>query len=113
MLLSRGGRAIRFPEDQISVVGRAAQGVKGMDLKGDGVVGMLLIRRLSTVLIPCCLAITRRSGRAGLGGLHAAGTRQYPVKIVRQRIPVTGKRELTAPAFTTAVGSSIVTLDRR
>ena len=29
MLLSRGGRAIRFPEDQISVVGRTAQGVKG------------------------------------------------------------------------------------
>jgi DNA gyrase subunit A len=50
MLLSRAGRAIRFPEDQITVVGRTAQGVKGMSLKDDEVVGMLLIRRDSTVL---------------------------------------------------------------
>jgi DNA gyrase subunit A len=51
MLLSRGGRAIRFPEEDISVVGRTAQGVKGMTLKGeDQVVGMLMIRRDSTVL---------------------------------------------------------------
>lgn len=51
MLLSRSGRAIRFPEEEVSVVGRAAQGVRGMGLKGDDeVVGMLLIRRDSTVL---------------------------------------------------------------
>tara|TARA_Y100000588_G_scaffold345198_4_gene392207 strand:- start:15979 stop:18495 length:2517 start_codon:yes stop_codon:yes gene_type:complete len=51
MLLSRGGRAIRFPEEEVSVVGRAAQGVRGMELRGDDeVVGMLLIRRDSTVL---------------------------------------------------------------
>ena len=51
MLLSRAGRAIRFPESQVSVVGRAAQGVKGMSLKGDDeVVGMLMIRRDATVL---------------------------------------------------------------
>ena len=51
MLLSRGGRAIRFPEDQVSIVGRTAQGVKGMALKGDDeVAGMLMIRRDATVL---------------------------------------------------------------
>ena len=50
MLLSRSGRAIRFPEEEISIVGRSAQGVKGMTLKDDEVVGMLLIRRDSTVL---------------------------------------------------------------
>jgi DNA gyrase subunit A len=51
MLLARGGRAIRFPEDQVSIVGRTAQGVKGMSLKGDDeVAGMLLIRRDATVL---------------------------------------------------------------
>ena len=51
MLLSRGGRAIRFPEDDVSVVGRTAQGVKGMSLQGDDeVVGMLLVRRDATVL---------------------------------------------------------------
>ncbi len=51
MVLSRGGRAIRFPESQISVLGRTAQGVKGMGLKGeDRVVGMLLVRREAQVL---------------------------------------------------------------
>jgi DNA gyrase subunit A len=50
MLLSRAGRAIRFPEDEITIVGRSAQGVKGMTLKDDEVVGMLMIRRDSTVL---------------------------------------------------------------
>ena len=49
MLLSRSGRAIRFPEEQISIVGRTAAGVKGMSLKDDEVIGMLLIRRDSTV----------------------------------------------------------------
>lgn len=52
ILLSRGGKAIRFPEDQVSIVGRTAQGVKGMSLKGDDeVAGMLLIRREATVLM--------------------------------------------------------------
>ena len=51
MLLTRGGRAIRFPEREISVLGRTAQGVKGIDLRDDDhVVGMLLIRRDAAVL---------------------------------------------------------------
>jgi DNA gyrase subunit A len=51
MLLSRKGRAIRFPENDVSVVGRTAAGVRGMALKGDDrVAGMLLIRRNATVL---------------------------------------------------------------
>jgi len=51
LLLSRGGRAIRFAENQISIVGRTARGVKGMALKGDDeVAGMLLIRRDAKVL---------------------------------------------------------------
>ncbi len=51
MLLNGAGRAIRFVEEDVSVVGRTAQGVKGMDLEDDDeVVGMLLIRRDATVL---------------------------------------------------------------
>ncbi|MGM0669690.1 MAG: DNA gyrase subunit A, partial [Gemmatimonadota bacterium] len=46
LVFSREGRAIRFPEDQISILGRTARGMKGMGLKGgDSVVGMLLVRR--------------------------------------------------------------------
>jgi len=51
LLLSGSGRAIRFAEAEVPVVGRSAQGVKGMDLKGgDEVVGWLLIRREAAVL---------------------------------------------------------------
>ncbi len=51
MLLTRDGRAIRFAEEDVSVVGRTARGVKGIDLRDDDrVVGMLLIRREATVL---------------------------------------------------------------
>ena len=51
MLVTKAGRAIRFLESDLSVLGRTAQGVKGIDLKGDdAVVGMLLIRRDAWVL---------------------------------------------------------------
>ena len=51
MLITRDGRAIRFLESDLSVLGRTAQGVKGIDLKGDdSVVGMLLLRRDAWVL---------------------------------------------------------------
>jgi DNA gyrase subunit A len=84
MLLARGGRAIRFPEDQISLVGRTAQGVKGMALKGnDEVAGMLLIRRDSNVLSVSEDGLAKRTpvsefplqNRGGMGTLAApAGT---------------------------------------
>jgi len=51
ILLTREGRSIRFEEREVPVVGRTAQGVKGIDLKGDdGVVGVVLIRREASVL---------------------------------------------------------------
>ena len=51
MLMTREGRAIRFPETELPVLGRTARGVKGIDLKGDDqVVGMLTIRRDAAVL---------------------------------------------------------------
>jgi DNA gyrase subunit A len=78
MLLSRGGRAIRFPEEEVSVVGRTAQGVKGMGLRGDDeVVGMILIRRDAAVLTVSEDGMGKRTpvgefplqGRGGLGTL--------------------------------------------
>jgi DNA gyrase subunit A len=82
MLLARGGRAIRFPEDEISVVGRTAQGVKGMTLKNDEVVGMLMIRRDSTVLTVSEDGLGKRTPvgdfplqkRGGLGTLATSGS---------------------------------------
>lgn len=81
VVFSRGGRAIRFPEDQISVLGRTAQGMKGMGLRGDDtVVGMLLVRRDAQVLTVTETGIGRRTpldefpmqNRGGLGTLALA-----------------------------------------
>ena len=50
VLVTRHGRAIRFPESQIPPTGRVTQGVKGIGLrKGDGVIGMVVVRRDATV----------------------------------------------------------------
>ena len=51
LLFTRAGRAIRFPETDLSVLGRTARGVRGIDLKGDdSVVGLLLVRRDAWVM---------------------------------------------------------------
>ena len=82
MLLSRQGRAIRFPEEEVSVVGRSAQGVKGMGLRGkDEVAGMILIRRDSSVLTVSEDGLAKRTEasdyplqkRGGLGTLAVSG----------------------------------------
>ncbi|MBX6423682.1 DNA gyrase subunit A [Thermosulfurimonas sp. F29] len=44
LLLTRRGQAIRFPEDQVRPMGRAAAGVKGIELaRGDEVVSLLVL----------------------------------------------------------------------
>jgi DNA gyrase subunit A len=89
MLLSRAGRAIRFPEDQVSIVGRTAQGVKGMALKGDDeVAGMLMIRRDATVLTVSEDGLGKRTplsdfplqNRGGMGNLAVpSGDKNAPI----------------------------------
>jgi DNA gyrase subunit A len=50
VLVTRQGRAIRFPEGDVPPTGRATQGVKGVGLrKGDSVVGMVVVRREATL----------------------------------------------------------------
>ena len=82
ILLSREGRAIRFPEEEVSVFGRTAQGVKGMGLRGeDEVVGLLLIRRDATVLMVSEDGSGKRTAvsefplqkRGGLGTMAVSG----------------------------------------
>ena len=83
MVFSRDGRAIRFPEGQISLLGRTAQGMKGMGLKGDdSVVGMLLVRREAQVLTVTEDGLGRRTpvdeyplqNRGGLGTMVLPGS---------------------------------------
>jgi DNA gyrase subunit A len=50
VLVTRQGRAIRFPEQDVPTMGRVAQGVKGVQLRAsDAVVGMVVVRRDATL----------------------------------------------------------------
>ncbi len=51
VLATREGQAIRFPEDKVRNMGRAAYGVKGVTLaKKDRVIGMVVVKRDATLL---------------------------------------------------------------
>jgi DNA gyrase subunit A len=50
-IASRGGKSIRFPEEQVRPMGRVAAGVRGMTLsEGDEVVGMEILSPGATIL---------------------------------------------------------------
>jgi DNA gyrase subunit A len=51
IIATREGKSIRFPEDQVRPMGRAASGVRGMSLReGDAVVGMEILEPGATIL---------------------------------------------------------------
>jgi DNA gyrase subunit A len=91
MLLSRDGRSIRFPESDVPLMGRTAQGVKGMGLRDDDrIVGGLLLRREAEVLTVTEKGIGRRTEvaefplqhRGGLGTLAGSGGSGKPEPVV-------------------------------
>jgi DNA gyrase subunit A len=50
VVVTRQGRAIRFPESEVPLQGRTTQGVKGVGLrKNDAVIGMVIVRREATL----------------------------------------------------------------
>ena len=52
VLGSRDGQAIRFPEEKVRAMGRTAYGVRGIALaKGDYLIGMVVIKRQSSLLV--------------------------------------------------------------
>ncbi len=52
VIITRGGKSIRFPEDDVRCMGRTACGVRGINLEaGDVVVALALVDNLSTLLV--------------------------------------------------------------
>jgi DNA gyrase subunit A len=50
VLVTVEGRAIRFPETEVPLLGRVTQGVRSMQLRGgDAVIGMVVVRREATL----------------------------------------------------------------
>jgi len=62
LLITKQGKAIRFPEDQIREVGRASRGVRGVSLgKGDDVIAMAIAQLKSELLTVTALGFGKRS----------------------------------------------------
>ncbi|MBW1981066.1 MAG: DNA gyrase subunit A [Deltaproteobacteria bacterium] len=49
-LMTQAGKALRFPENEIRPMGRAARGVRGMDVNGSALVGMEVVNNEATIL---------------------------------------------------------------
>jgi DNA gyrase subunit A len=78
VLVTRSGRAIRFPESEVPFMGRTAQGVVGIRLRpGDRVVDMVVVRRDATLCTVTSLGFAKRTPvseypvqrRGGLGNI--------------------------------------------
>ena len=122
ILLSRGGRAIRFPEDEVSVFGRTAQGVKGMGLRdGDEVVGLLLIRRDATVLLVSEDGLGKRTPvsefplqkRGGLGTLVVPGDAAAPIVSALEVVDSDELMVVTATGEVSRVKADVVPVQGR
>ena len=83
LLVSRNGRAIRFPERDVPVVGRVALGVKGIGLQGgDEVIALVVAVREASILMVADSGAGKRTPisefplqrRGGLGALVAPMT---------------------------------------
>ncbi|HEX8907012.1 MAG TPA: DNA gyrase subunit A [Longimicrobiaceae bacterium] len=72
VLVARGGRAIRFPEAEVPMMGRVAQGVRGMKLKaGEAVAGLAVARREGGEL--CVVTERGWAKRVALDEMQAQG----------------------------------------
>lgn len=89
LLSSANGMAIRFPSEEVRVMGRGARGVRGMQLEdGDKVIGMEAVKEGDVVLTitakgygkRTALDEYRRQGRGGMGTIDIkTGERNGPV----------------------------------
>ena len=123
MLLTRDGRAIRFPEEELPIVGRNAQGVKGIDLRDDDrVVGLLLIRRDAAVLTVSEDGMAKRTPvgefplqkRGGLGTLAVPGSgKPSAVVSALEVLPEDEVMLISAGGKVTRVGARDVPLQGR
>ncbi|MDP3703477.1 MAG: DNA gyrase subunit A [Candidatus Omnitrophota bacterium] len=95
LLLTKQGKAIRFPEEQVREVGRSARGVRGIGLgKGDEVVGAELVRQDATLLTVTELGFGKRTpiGEYRLQSRGGKGT--INVKVTKKNGAVVGSRTM-------------------
>jgi DNA gyrase subunit A len=95
LLPTRGGMAIRFPEDQVRPMGRNARGVIGIRLEqGDGVVGMAILEAESTasILTVCEQGFGKRTDATEYRVQNRGGVGIITIKTTDRNGPVVGCR---------------------
>jgi DNA gyrase subunit A len=95
VLVTRGGRAIRFPEVGIPLMGRATQGVKGIELRsGDAVVGMVVVRREATLCTVTEQGFAKRTAVHDYPIQRRGGMGSTAMEVSDRTGPLVGAKEL-------------------
>ena len=93
---TRGGKAIRFPEDKVRAMGRSARGVRGIDLaKGDCVIGMEVVSPGNIILTATEFGYGKRSRVDDYRLTNRGGKGVINIKVTEKNGPVVGIRRVT------------------
>ncbi len=93
---TRGGKAIRFPEDKVRAMGRSARGVRGIDLAaGDCVIGMEVVSPGNIILTATEFGYGKRSRVDDYRLTNRGGKGVINIKVTEKSGPVVGIRRVT------------------
>ena len=93
---TRGGKAIRFPEDKVRAMGRSARGVRGIDLaEGDCVIGMEVVSPGDIILTATEFGYGKRSRVDDYRLTNRGGKGVINIKVTEKSGPVVGIRRVT------------------
>jgi DNA gyrase subunit A len=95
VLVTRQGRAIRFSESDVPLMGRVAQGVKGIQLRaGDAVVGMVVVRREATLCVVTECGYAKRTPVSAYPSQRRGGLGTIAFDVSAKTGPVVAVKEL-------------------
>jgi len=96
VLITKQGKAIRFPEAQVREVGRSARGVRGIRLgKGDEVMAMALVRPKADLLTVTTLGFGKRTGLEEYRLQSRGGKGIINLKVAQKNGSVVGAKTVT------------------
>src|SRR5690606_27297629 len=111
VLVTRDGRAIRFAESQVPPTGRVTQGVQGIGLrKGDGVVGMVVVRRDATVCTVTANGYAKRTPIGDYPAQNRGGLGTITLDVTERTSPLGAVKELIEGAEITFVAADGATV---
>ncbi|HSL68782.1 MAG TPA: DNA gyrase C-terminal beta-propeller domain-containing protein, partial [Longimicrobiales bacterium] len=123
VLVTRAGRAIRFHEADVPVLGRTAQGVKGMQLRAkDNIVGMVVVRRDATLCTVTELGYAKRTPitdypvqrRGGMGTITLdVSDKSGPLVAAKELLPGDELMVISASGAATRLGAHDISIQGR